>query len=96
MKKNQRGELLDQYFPQNEFIRIFVYFNLSDEILSDRILASSRKTNIFRDEKMMFEQLLHNQGKIVPPTEDEADFLFVINDTADQMSVIEWIKKKKL
>ena len=95
LRKDQRKSLIEQFFPQNQFIRVFVYFEITDELLQERILASNRKTNIFRDETMTFKELLHNQGKLVQPTEDEADYLFFITNTTNQMSVIEQINNLK-
>ena len=40
---------------------------------------------------MTFKELLHNQGKLVQPTEDEADYIFGITETTDQMNVIKKI-----
>lgn len=93
--KSHRESLIDHFFPQNEFIRIFVYFHLSDDILYERIQASTRNTNIFRKESMTFEQVLLRQGHLEPPTVDEVDFIFDINESTDQISVIESIQKLK-
>ncbi|WP_252504194.1 AAA family ATPase [Sporosarcina sp. Marseille-Q4943] len=91
-----RAYLLEQLFPEDEFIRILVHFDLPDHVLQARVLNSQRNTNIFRSASN-FEQVLNRQnadslqGDVVDPVEGEADYLFVIKDSSEVDRVIERI-----
>ncbi|MFS0690348.1 ATP-binding protein [Sporosarcina sp. 179-K 8C2 HS] len=91
-----RAYLLEQLFPENEFIRILVHFDLPDRVLQARVSNSQRNTNIFRSSSN-FEQVLNRQNTdslkedVADPVEGEANHLFVINDSSEVESVIETI-----
>ena len=92
-----RRYLLEDLFPAEEFVRILVHFDISDDVLHSRVKHSQRRTNIFRGSITNFEELLVRQHEeslkeeIVDPTENEADHLFVIKDDNDIDSVIQSI-----
>ena len=89
-----RKKLLDEIFTSEKFIRILVNFNIADEILLNRAKQSERSTNIFRGSYSNFEEVLLKQKKeslnedIVEPSNDEAEYLFVIKNNKDVDSVI--------
>lgn len=94
---NGREYLLQEVYPPTAFVRILVHFNLSDEVLHSRIKHSARSTAIFRGPITNFEELLIKQNleslkeEIVDPSENEADYLFVINEEKDIDLVIQSI-----
>lgn len=97
--RNRTGRkyLLEEVYHKDEFVRILVHFDISDEILLERIANSQRSTNIFRGNYTTFEEVLMRQQKesqledVVDPEEGEADYLFVIKDGDDVGSVIKEI-----
>jgi len=83
-------------FHQNGFSSILVYFNIPDSVLEQRIATSERSTNIFRSAASFLEVLRRQQAESVnhdvsPPTEEEADYLFVIRNEDDVQTVIDRI-----
>jgi predicted kinase len=90
--RSGREELLD-YFHSNGFRSILVHFDLPDELLRERIAASTRSKIIFRS-AAAFEEVLIRQnketgiGNVIAPDEREADHLFVIRDEAKVEKVI--------
>ncbi|GGA72242.1 AAA family ATPase [Ornithinibacillus halotolerans] len=92
--KKGRKFLLEEIYPEKEFVRILVHFNISDEILTERVKNSERSTNIFRGAYRSFEEVLRRQQKesqlddVVDPVEGEADYLFEIKDEAEVESTI--------
>ena len=84
-----RKYLLEDLFPMDDYIRILVHFQISDSILYERVKQSTRDTNIFRS-AANFEEVLKRQlaEEVVDPAEDEADFLFVVKDSAEVANVI--------
>lgn len=95
--KTGRMYLLDDIYPEGEFIRILVHFDIPDEVLHRRVIESQRSTNIFRGAYSNFEELLLRQhaesqlGNFVDPDEGEADYLFLIKDNEEVSSVIKEI-----
>lgn len=91
-----RKYLLDELFPDDDFTRILVHFDIPDEILLARIQNSNRDTKIFR-KVTKFEDVLARQQAdskridVRNPTQEEADYLFVIRDSEDVMKVVEEI-----
>ena len=89
-----RMHLLKEIFSSDDFIRIIVHFDIPDEILQERIYNSNRNTNIFRGEYKNFENVLSKQQAdslkkdVVDPTQEEADYLFIIKGEAEVNSVI--------
>lgn len=91
--KRGREYLLHEIYPKDEFIRILVYFDISNNILRDRVANSTRSTNIFRVSTSFEEVLLRQQAEAhladyMAPTEDEAEYLYKITDNKDVESVI--------
>ncbi|EOO28532.1 hypothetical protein ICM_02457 [Bacillus cereus BAG1X2-3] len=92
--KNGRFYLLNELFPQNEYVRILVHFGIPDDVLYERAALSKRSTNIFRGNYSSFKEVLHRQQAeslhedIVDPVENEADYLFVIRNSKDVNSTI--------
>lgn len=92
-----REYLLEEIYEKDEFVRIFVHFDIPDEILYDRVILSQRSTNIFRGPYSNFKEVLLRQQAesqledVVDPEEGEADHLFVIKDNEEVDSVIKEI-----
>lgn len=95
--KSGRKYLLEDVYPENEFIRILVHFDIPDEILHDRVANSQRGTNIFRGPYSNFEEVLLRQQSesrledVANPVEGEADYLFEIKDNKEVGLVIKQI-----
>ncbi|MDM5235029.1 AAA family ATPase [Bacillus cereus] len=95
--KSGRLYLLNGVFPQNEYVRILVHFDIPSDVLYERVARSKRSTNIFRGNYSNFKEVLHRQQAeslhedIVDPVENEADYLFVIRNSKDVNSTIEEI-----
>ncbi len=95
--KKGRAYLLEELFEAKEFTRILVHFDIPDEVLQERVVNSKRSTNIFRGPYSSFEQVLQRQQTessledITDPTENEADYLFVIKENKDVDAVIKEI-----
>ncbi|MGE6401119.1 AAA family ATPase [Bacillus cereus] len=95
--KNGRLYLLNEVFPQNEYVRILVHFDIPDDVLYERMARSKRNTNIFRGNYSSFEEVFVRQQaesqheNVVDPVENEADYLFVINDSEEVKSTIKEI-----
>ncbi|GGP08607.1 AAA family ATPase [Oceanobacillus neutriphilus] len=89
-----RKYLLEEIYDKENFIRILVHFDIPDEILKERVINSTRNTNIFRGAYSNFEQVLIRQqvesshDDIVDPEKGEADYLFVIKDNKEVDSII--------
>lgn len=92
--KNGRFYLLNELFPQNEYVRILVHFDIPNDVLYERVSLSKRSTNIFRGNYSSFKEVLHRQQvkslheDVVDPIENEADYLFVIRNSKDVNSTI--------
>ncbi|MGX5560149.1 AAA family ATPase [Bacillus thuringiensis] len=92
--KNGRFYLLNEVFPQNEYIRLLVHFAIPDDVLYERVGLSKRSTNIFRGNYSSFKEVLHRQQvkslheDVVDPIENEDDYLFVIRNSKDVNSTI--------
>ncbi|WP_079508900.1 AAA family ATPase [Mesobacillus jeotgali] len=92
-----RTYLLEELFPSSFFIRILIHFDIPDHILENRIVSTKRNTNIFRGAYSNFMEVLRKQQAdslledVVAPAEEEADFLFVINESSETQTVIEKI-----
>ncbi|AFQ11670.1 TPA: ATP-binding protein [Bacillus pacificus] len=95
--KNGRLYLLNELFPQNEYVRILVHFEIPDDVLYERVARSTRSTNIFRGSYSSFKEVLDRQQTeslhedVVDPIENEADYLFVIRNNKDVNFTIEEI-----
>ncbi len=95
--KNGRLFLLNELFPQNEYVRILVHFDIPNDVLYERVARSTRSTNIFRGGYSSFKEVLDRQQSeslyqdVVDPIENEADYLFVIRNRKDVNSTIEEI-----
>ncbi|PGK43546.1 CRISPR-associated protein Cas2 [Bacillus anthracis] len=95
--KNGRLYLLNVLFPQNEYVRILVHFDIPDDVLYERVARSTRNTNIFRGGYSSFKEVLNRQQAeslhedVVNPIENEADYLFVIRNSKDVNFTIEEI-----
>ena len=73
--------LFEQFFPADEWTRIYVYFNYANDTLQRRIANTTRSTSIFRDKQTTFESLLVRHSKqIEPPSENEADIIIHVNE----------------
>ncbi|EEM95527.1 hypothetical protein bthur0013_31370 [Bacillus thuringiensis IBL 200] len=95
--KNGRLYLLNELFPQNEYVRILVHFDIPDDVLYERVARSTRSTNIFRGGYSSFKEVFDRQqteslhDDVVDPIENEADYLFVIRNNKDISFTIEEI-----
>ncbi|WP_242238152.1 AAA family ATPase [Bacillus cereus group sp. BfR-BA-01316] len=85
--RNGRMYLLNELFKTEEYVRILVHFDIPDDVLYKRVTRSERNTNIFRGRYSNFEEVLVRQQAeslhedVVDPIENEADYLFIINDS---------------
>lgn len=91
--KKSREYLLDELFLKEEYTRILVHFDISNELLQQRVKQSERNTNIFRfassfDEVLARQQAETFTGDIIDPVEGEADYLFTINDSSKSHDII--------
>lgn len=92
-----RAYLLEELFPQRNFTRLLVHFDIPDDILEDRIAVSQRSKDIFRGTYSGLMEVLNKQQEdslkedVVAPTKDEADFLYLIKDSKDTQTVIQEI-----
>lgn len=94
--RKARLNLLDELFNKKQFVRILVHFDISDDILKERVVKSKRSTNIFRSassfEEVLLRQITESQLEdVVDPDEGEADHLFVIKDNVEVDSIIKQI-----
>lgn len=94
--RKARLNLLEGPFNKNKFIRILVNFDISDDVLKERVIQSKRSTNIFRSascfEEVLLRQLAESQlENVVDPDEGEADYLFVIKGNEEVNFVIKQI-----
>ncbi|MBM7578615.1 AAA family ATPase [Jeotgalibacillus terrae] len=95
--KSTRQYLLKEIYHKEAFTRILVHFDLSDDILYERVENSTRDTHIFRGPYKTFKDVLIRQEKeselpdIVDPVEGEADYLLMVKEPADVDRVIEKI-----
>jgi len=95
--RNGRMYLLNELFKKEEYVRIFVHFDIPDDVLYERVARSNRSTNIFRGNYSSFKEVLVRQQAesqhedVADPVENEADYLFVIRDSKDVKSTIEEI-----
>ncbi|WP_342599858.1 ATP-binding protein [Psychrobacillus sp. FSL H8-0483] len=91
--RNRKGRLeLLRHFNEKGFISILVNFDIPEHILRERVTESSRSTNIFRSASTFEEVLIRQQAEshkidVTEPTEDEADYLFVIK-TSDEVQFV--------
>lgn len=77
-----RDFLLNTICDASTFKRILVYFDLSEEVLHERIATTTRGTQIFRRSDSTFDQVLARQVVEIPSSE-EADHLLVIKRVDD-------------
>lgn len=95
--KNGRVYLLNELFPQNEYVRILVHFDIPVDVLYKRVAHSKRSTNIFRGNYSSFKEMLNCQQAeslhedTIDPIENEADHLFIIRNSKDVNLIIEEI-----
>lgn len=94
--KTGRKYLLENIYPEDEFVRILIHFDIPDEVLYRRVINSQRNTNIFRSasnfEEVLLRQHAESQsGNFAEPEEGEADHLFLIKDNEEVASVIKEI-----
>lgn len=90
-----RSDLLT-YFHKNKFKTILVNFDIPDQVLQARIAESQRSTKVFRsattfEEVLIRQQTESEEGKVTVPSEDEADYLFVIRKTEEWQSTMQRI-----
>ncbi|WP_339149238.1 MULTISPECIES: AAA family ATPase [unclassified Sutcliffiella] len=91
-----RKDLLAKFFPEDEFYRILVHFDIPDEVLKERVENSMRSTNIFRGASN-FKEVLNRQQKeslledVTDPEEGEGNRLFIIRDNREEEEVIQEI-----
>lgn len=95
--RNRKGRRqLLSHLKAKHFLTILVHFDIPEDILRARIAESSRSTTIFRS-AFTFEDVLDKQqaesanADVTAPSEDEADYLFVISDRDELQGVIDGI-----
>ena len=91
--RNHKGRLqLLEHFHAKKFTSIIVNFNISDEILKERVKNSQRGTSVLRT-ALTFEEVLRRQRSedVMAPLEGEADHLLTINHVNEVKLVIQQI-----
>ncbi|QAS51505.1 ATP-binding protein [Halobacillus litoralis] len=92
-----REYLLEELFNKDEFVRILVHFDISEDELKTRVNQSNRDINIFRGDYSDFNEVLEHQRKeafkedVKDPEEHEADYLFVVHNNEEVETVIKKI-----
>ncbi len=88
-----RQQLLERFFPSEQFVRVFVYFDVTQATLLARIEQTLRDTKLFRDRDYTYEELLQSQlPQIDVPSSDEADYLLTVNEATNVEQLIEEIQ----
>ena len=87
-----RSNLLKDYHKKG-FKSVLVNFDIPYQVLQARIAESRRGTNILRtattfDEVLIRQQTMSKEDYFIEPSEDEADYLFVINSVDEVETVI--------
>ncbi|MFC5451570.1 ATP-binding protein [Paenibacillus aestuarii] len=91
LARNGRMDLLE-YFRMKGFISILVYFNISDDVLKERVTESRRSKDIFRSASTFGDVLARQQMSEAPaPETGEADHLFVVSRNEEDVPMV--IKK---
>ena len=89
-----RQQLLERFFPSEQFVRVFVYFDVPEATLLARIEPTLRDTKLFPDPNFTYEELLQSQlPQIDPPSSDEADYLLTVNEMTNFKQLIEEINE---
>lgn len=92
--RNRKGRLkLLEHFQSKGFTSIIVNFDISEQVLKERVAKSQRSTTILRtvstfEEVLTRQQDETNQDDVIAPIEGEADHLFVIRNADEVQSVI--------
>ncbi|MCS0670281.1 ATP-binding protein [Cytobacillus firmus] len=92
--RNQKDrQKMLKYYHSRGFTSILVSFNIPDDVLRRRIMASQRSTSVLRVASSFLEVLSRqqaesNQGDIKAPAEGEADYLLNIGHPDDVAEVI--------
>ncbi|SET71195.1 AAA domain-containing protein [Oceanobacillus limi] len=91
-----RSYLLEELFPEEDFTRILVHFDIPDDVLQARVEQSNRSTSIFRGAKSFEEVLIRQHANtfrndVIDPKEGEADHLLVVRDSVEVETAIERI-----
>ncbi|MFJ5769740.1 AAA family ATPase [Psychrobacillus sp. NPDC093180] len=91
--RNQKGriQLLEQ-FHAKKFTTIIVNFNISDNILKERVRNSQRDTSVLRT-ALTFDEVLRRQQSedVTVPIKGETDHLLTINHENEVQMVIQEI-----
>lgn len=93
LNKSGRTNVL-QYFHDKGFESIIVYFDLSMDLLKERVKQTQRSNVIFRSSSSFLEVLekQENSTEIQVPSEDEANYLFTMKDPIHTAEIIRQIK----
>jgi len=92
--RNQKDrQKMLEYYHSRQFTSILVSFNIPDDVLRRRIMASQRSTSVLRVASSFLEVLSRqqaesDQGDIKAPAEGEADYLLNIGHPDDVTEVI--------
>ncbi|MCM3357686.1 ATP-binding protein [Psychrobacillus sp. MER TA 171] len=78
-----------EYYKSLGFTTIVLNFDIPEEVLLERVKNSERSTSILRT-ALNFEEVLMRQNgeEVTDPSEEEADYLYVIKNTEDAQTVI--------
>lgn len=89
--KNGRTRFLE-YYKSLGFLTIVVHFDIPEKILFERIAASERSTSILRTALNFEEVLIRQNGEeVTNPSEEEADYFYVVKKSEDVDVVIQEI-----
>ena len=83
-------------FRTHGFTTALVHFDLPDRVLTARVAATTRSTNVLRSASSFAEVLARQgaesgKGDIAPPEAGEADFIFRLERSQEVSSVIDQI-----
>ena len=93
LNKIGRSNIL-QNFHNKGFESVLVYFDLSNDLLKERVKQSQRSRAIFRSASNFSEVLEKQENMIeVEPTKNEANYLFEIKDPSETFKIIQQIKE---
>lgn len=88
---NGRTRFLD-YYKSLEFSTIVVHFDIPEEVLLDRVKASERSTSILRTALNFEEVLIRQNGEeVIDPSEEEADYFYIVKKSEDVDMIIQEI-----
>ncbi|ANY76272.1 ATP-binding protein [Paenibacillus ihbetae] len=92
LNKSGRTNVL-RHFRDKGFESIIVYFDLPIDLLKERVIQTQRSKDLFRSASSFLEVLERQEKSTeIGPSKDEANYLFDIKDSSNNMDIIQQIK----